>query len=348
MFESIGPVWDGNEVWLVVAAGATFAAFPAWYATMFSGFYLAFLLILFFLIIRVVSFEWREKGDGEGWRRVWMWANAIGSAGIALIWGIGLANLIHGLPIDSNGDYDGGLGRPLHALHRVRGADVRASSSRSTAPATSRSARPATSTSASGVAARRLARPAAVVGRGVPRLDRRRRRRSERQGRLPGRDPSGRRDRGARAGGGARLCRQERPRVLDDGSWHRRAVATLFTGLYPRVMVSSTDFANSLDVPRGRVRALHAGRDDRRGADHAAGRPALSGLVVLRLPRAGHGRGRRGAGGRRVALERVARGLTCASSTSDSCAAPGRSAACSSWTRPSGSRRPRSSCSRRS
>ena len=109
MFESIGPVWDGNEVWLVVAAGATFAAFPAWYATMFSGFYLAFLLILFFLIVRVVSFEWREKGDGEGWRRVWMWANAIGSAGIALIWGIGLANLIHGLPIDSNGDYDGGL-----------------------------------------------------------------------------------------------------------------------------------------------------------------------------------------------------------------------------------------------
>jgi len=57
MFESIGPVWDGNEVWLVVAAGATFAAFPAWYATMFSGFYLALLLLLFFLIIRVVSFE---------------------------------------------------------------------------------------------------------------------------------------------------------------------------------------------------------------------------------------------------------------------------------------------------
>jgi cytochrome d ubiquinol oxidase subunit II len=61
MFESIGPVWDGNEVWLVVAAGATFAAFPAWYGTMFSGFYLALLLILFFLIIRVVSFEWRDK-----------------------------------------------------------------------------------------------------------------------------------------------------------------------------------------------------------------------------------------------------------------------------------------------
>ena len=65
MFESIGPVWDGNEVWLVVAGGATFAAFPAWYATMFSGFYLALLLVLVCLIVRVVSFEWRERSDGR-------------------------------------------------------------------------------------------------------------------------------------------------------------------------------------------------------------------------------------------------------------------------------------------
>ena len=68
MFESIGPVWDGNEVWLVVAAGATFAAFPAWYATLFSGFYVALLLILVLLIVRVVSFEWREKADSARWR----------------------------------------------------------------------------------------------------------------------------------------------------------------------------------------------------------------------------------------------------------------------------------------
>src|SRR4029450_5040479 len=105
MPETIGPVWDGNEVWLVVAAGATFAAFPAWYATMFSGFYLALLLLLFFLIVRVVSFEWREKSESPRWRRAWLWANAIGSTGIALVWGIGLANLIHGVPLDSNGDY---------------------------------------------------------------------------------------------------------------------------------------------------------------------------------------------------------------------------------------------------
>jgi cytochrome bd ubiquinol oxidase subunit II len=109
MFESIGPVWDGNEVWLVVAGAATFAAFPAWYGTMFSGFYLALLLILFFLIVRVVSFEWREKSESPRWRRVWMWANAVGSTGIALIWGIGFSNLLQGVPLDSSGNYAGGF-----------------------------------------------------------------------------------------------------------------------------------------------------------------------------------------------------------------------------------------------
>jgi len=107
MLKTIGPVWDGNEVWLVVAGGATFAAFPAWYATMFSGFYLALLLVLFFLIIRVVSFEWREKSDSPRWRAVWMWANAIGSTGVALVWGIALSDLLHGLPLDSKNDYAG-------------------------------------------------------------------------------------------------------------------------------------------------------------------------------------------------------------------------------------------------
>src|SRR6266516_6233148 len=81
MFATIGPVWDGNEVWLVVAGGATFAAFPTWYATMFSGFYIALLLVLFFLIVRVVSFEWRAKSQSPRWRRVWLLANAVGSAG---------------------------------------------------------------------------------------------------------------------------------------------------------------------------------------------------------------------------------------------------------------------------
>jgi cytochrome d ubiquinol oxidase subunit II len=107
MLRTIGPVWDGNEVWLVVAGGATFAAFPAWYATMFSGFYLALLLVLFFLIIRVVSFEWRAKSETPGWRAFWTWCNTIGSAGAALVWGVGLSCLVYGVPINSDGDYAG-------------------------------------------------------------------------------------------------------------------------------------------------------------------------------------------------------------------------------------------------
>jgi cytochrome bd ubiquinol oxidase subunit II len=107
MLRTIGPVWDGNEVWLVTAGGATFAAFPAWYATMFSGFYLALLLVLFFLIIRVVSFEWRSKAESPRWRTIWLWANAVGSFGASLIWGVGLANLLYGVPINSSGDFAG-------------------------------------------------------------------------------------------------------------------------------------------------------------------------------------------------------------------------------------------------
>ncbi len=104
---TIGPVWDANEVWLVVAGGATFAAFPAWYATMFSGFYLALLLILFFLIVRVVSFEWRSKSESPRWRAVWAWANTIGSLGAPLVWGVGLSNLVGGVPIGADGHYAG-------------------------------------------------------------------------------------------------------------------------------------------------------------------------------------------------------------------------------------------------
>ena len=107
MFQTIGPVWDGNEVWLVVAGGATFAAFPAWYATMFSGFYIALLLVLFFLIIRVLSFEWRSKAKSPGWRKAWMWCNSIGSFGASLIWGVAFANLLYGVPINSSGDFSG-------------------------------------------------------------------------------------------------------------------------------------------------------------------------------------------------------------------------------------------------
>jgi cytochrome d ubiquinol oxidase subunit II len=107
MLETIGPVWDGNEVWLVIAAGATFAAFPAWYATMFSGFYVALLLVLVLLIVRVVSFEWRGKSESSGWRRLWFGANTVGSFGVPFIWGVALGTLLSGVPIDSDGEFDG-------------------------------------------------------------------------------------------------------------------------------------------------------------------------------------------------------------------------------------------------
>ena len=107
MFRTIGPVWDGNEVWLVIAGASMFAAFPAWYATMFSGFYIALLLLLVLLIVRVLSFEWRERHEHSRWLGVWAWANTIGSLGIALIWGVAFSNLLYGVPINSSGDFDG-------------------------------------------------------------------------------------------------------------------------------------------------------------------------------------------------------------------------------------------------
>jgi cytochrome d ubiquinol oxidase subunit II len=107
MLETIGPFWDGNEVWLVVAAGATFAAFPAWYATMFSGFYIALLLVLVLLIVRVVSFEWRTKSESPRWRATWLTANVVGSIGVPFIWAVALTSLLHGVPLSSGGDYAG-------------------------------------------------------------------------------------------------------------------------------------------------------------------------------------------------------------------------------------------------
>ena len=109
VIHTIGPVWDGNEVWLIVAGGATFAAFPQWYATLFSGFYLALFLILGALIVRGVAFELWGKRDDPGWRRGWEWAIVVGSALPALLWGVAWANIVHGVPIDGTGEYTGDL-----------------------------------------------------------------------------------------------------------------------------------------------------------------------------------------------------------------------------------------------
>jgi len=96
---TLGPLWDGNEVWLLVAGGATFAAFPEWYATLFSGFYLPLLLILVALIIRGVAFEYRSKHGNATWRGRWDWAIAIGSFLPALLWGVAFANIVRGVPL---------------------------------------------------------------------------------------------------------------------------------------------------------------------------------------------------------------------------------------------------------
>jgi cytochrome d ubiquinol oxidase subunit II len=109
MINTIGPVWDGNEVWLLVAGGATFAAFPNWYATLFSGFYLALLLILVALIVRGVAFEYRGKVDSDTWRRNWDLAIFFGSALPALLWGVAFANIVAGVPIDADQEYTGSL-----------------------------------------------------------------------------------------------------------------------------------------------------------------------------------------------------------------------------------------------
>jgi cytochrome d ubiquinol oxidase subunit II len=106
---AIGPFWDANEVWLITAGGAMFAAFPNWYATMFSGFYLPLVLMLIALIVRGAAFEFRSKHEAERWRHVWDWLIFVGSLVPALLWGVALGNLLLGVPIDSSMTYVGGF-----------------------------------------------------------------------------------------------------------------------------------------------------------------------------------------------------------------------------------------------
>jgi cytochrome bd ubiquinol oxidase subunit II len=247
LFESIGPVWDANEVWLVVAAAATFAAFPTWYATMFSGFYLGFLLILVLLIIRVVSFEWRGKSESPRWRVVWATANTVGSFGAPLLWGILFANLIHGVPLNSSGDYAGDFadffsvytvlgGVAVVALFAFHGATYL------TLRTTGDLCRRAAST------ARRLSIPAALLGAAflgwtvavaVDRND---------KGVFPPVLPA--------AGAIALLLLAVWFVASGRNPWAfamtalgvALTVATIFTSLYPRVLVSSPDFGNSLTI----------------------------------------------------------------------------------------------------
>lgn len=107
LINTIGPVWDGNEVWLLVAGGATFAAFPEWYATLFSGFYLPLLIILVALILRGLAFEYRGKGDSPQWKRRWDMCIIVGSFVPALLWGVAFGNIVRGVPINAEHEYVG-------------------------------------------------------------------------------------------------------------------------------------------------------------------------------------------------------------------------------------------------
>ena len=247
VLRSIGPVWDGNEVWLVVAGAATFAAFPAWYGTIFSGFYVAFALILFFLIIRVVSFEWRSKSESPRWRATWTWSNTIASFALPLLWGIGLSCLVYGVPIDSDGNYSGDFwdlfspytilaGIAFVSLFAFHGATFL--TLRMRGPLGER----AEST------ARRLAIPAALLGAtylawtvvvGMDRND---------KDLFPPALPAALGIAALALGAFFLLTGRNGKAFTMTAGAAIAFVATLFTSLYPRVMVSSTDFADSLTV----------------------------------------------------------------------------------------------------
>jgi cytochrome d ubiquinol oxidase subunit II len=245
MLETIGPFWDGNEVWLVIAGAATFAAFPVWYATMFSGFYVALLLLLVLLITRIVSFEWRGKAQSGTWRSVWTWVNAIASVGIPLIWGIAFSSLLHGVPVSSAQEFTGTFwdlftpytvvsGLALVLLFALHGAVYL--SLRTSGELRARAQQLAT----------RVAVPAALGGAafliwtllvGIDQND---------KSIFPGIVLVVL----AAAAGVAAVALTRRRReglaFAATAATVLLALATLFTELYPRVMVSSTSFADSL------------------------------------------------------------------------------------------------------
>lgn len=121
LLASVGPVWDGNEVWLLTGGGALFAAFPPVYAAVFSGLYLPLMLALFALIARAVSFEFRGKEDAPAWRKAWDAAFTLGSMLPAFLLGVVAGNLLQGLPLDARGDYAGGFLDLLHPFALVVG-----------------------------------------------------------------------------------------------------------------------------------------------------------------------------------------------------------------------------------
>ena len=121
VINTIGPHWDGNEVWLLTAGGASFAAFPEWYATLFSGFYLPLFLLLAALILRGVAFEFRSKDDHPSWRLMWDWVIFGGSLLSAILLGVAFANIVKGVPINESMQYTGGFFNLLNPYALIGG-----------------------------------------------------------------------------------------------------------------------------------------------------------------------------------------------------------------------------------
>ena len=121
---SIGPHWDGNEVWLIVAGAAMFAAFPAWYATTFSTFYLVMLVVLVALMVRGVSFEYNRKIANPRWRTLWRWSLTVGSLLVPFLLGTAFGDMLHGLPIDKSGNYTGSFVQLLQPFALYTGLTI--------------------------------------------------------------------------------------------------------------------------------------------------------------------------------------------------------------------------------
>jgi cytochrome d ubiquinol oxidase subunit II len=241
MINTIGPVWDGNEVWLLTAGGATFAAFPLWYATLFSGFYLPLLLILAALIIRGVCFEFRSKVEDPRWRAGWDKALFFGSVLPALLWGVAFANIVRGVPINAAHVYTGNLltllnwygllgGLVTLSLFTLHGAIFL--SLRTTGELRQRAQRAATRTALAAV-------PLAAVFLAVTQYS---------HGK-PATDITAALAAVALIGGAAAAARgREGWAFAGTAVTMVLAVATLFGDLYPNVLPSSTNAAYSLTV----------------------------------------------------------------------------------------------------
>ena len=279
LINTIGPVWDGNEVWLLVAGGATFAAFPNWYATLFSGFYLPLLLILLALIVRGVAFEYRAKRHREEWRGAWDIAIVVGSFVPAFLWGVAFANILRGVPIDADMEYTGGFFNLLNPYALLGGATTLLLflthgamyvALKTDGPIRVR-ARSLALQSRPGGGCRGGRVPALDAGRyGQRRLGRVLRARRGLPGRRAPRGPAG--------SGGLGLHRHLRLHRPRRGRPVHRAV--------PRRHAELDGHGLQPDHDQRLVDALHAGRDDRGRSVHHAVRPRLPGVDLLGVPQA--------------------------------------------------------------